>query len=81
MQKKQADLSAELREKDSELEDLGCWRALLAKVNEVLLIILHFMNYISSERETNKTADRSQEESLVKDEEEVFHKRYTKRIK
>ena len=42
---------------------------------------IHFMNYISSERETNKTADRGQEESLVKDEEEVFHKRYTKRIK
>ena len=32
LQKKQEDLAAELREKDSELEDLGCWRALLAKV-------------------------------------------------
>ena len=29
---KQENLAAELREKDSELEDLGCWRALLAKV-------------------------------------------------
>ena len=39
------------------------------------------MNYISSERETNKTADRSQEESLVKDEEEVLHERNTQGIK
>ena len=35
LEKKQADLSAELREKDSELEDLGCWRALLAKVKSL----------------------------------------------
>ena len=33
MQKKQEDLAAELREKESELEDLGCWRGLLSKVN------------------------------------------------
>ena len=32
LEKKQENLAAELREKDSELEDLGCWRALLAKV-------------------------------------------------
>ena len=32
MQRKQDDLAAELKEKESELEDLGCWRALLSKV-------------------------------------------------
>ena len=39
LQKKQEDLAAELREKDSELEDLGCWRALLAKVTFFLQIV------------------------------------------
>ena len=33
MQRKQDDLAAELKEKESELEDLGCWRALLSKVS------------------------------------------------
>ena len=32
MQKQQTRLEQELKEKESELEDLGCWRALLAKV-------------------------------------------------
>ena len=32
MQKQQQKLEVELKQKESELEDLGCWRWLLAKV-------------------------------------------------
>ena len=38
MQKQQTRLEQELKEKESELEDLGCWRALLAKVLNITSI-------------------------------------------
>ena len=45
-QKQQIRLEEELKEKESELEDLGCWRWLLAKVDNVQ-IITRFINCIS----------------------------------
>ena len=58
LEKKQENLAAELREKDSEPEDLGCWRALLAKVilnTSHRLLTLNWKSF--SEREANTTTD------------------------
>ena len=41
-QKQQTRLEQELKEKESELEDLGCWRWLLAKVK--LLLYTHHIS-------------------------------------
>ena len=40
MQKQQQKLEVELKQKESELEDLGCWRWLLAKVSLIKLSLL-----------------------------------------
>ena len=40
MQKQQQKLEVELKQKESELEDLGCWRWLLAKVGLIKLSLL-----------------------------------------
>ena len=70
MQKQQQKLEVELKQKESELEDLGCWRWLLAKVG--LMQFKPTQNTFSQRKKPIKQLTGTRKQAWKKEKQKFF---------